>query len=132
MIKSQSHKTVLLENALERRIIIVSVTILIVVLAGFAIYSSLRPPFPSESVTASNLTTYTIDCAGVPVCGDSSATSFSGTTTTVIVFEYPTSDTTSYVTLTLAHPTTTIVTGCTVVQGSANGTTTSTGICTYE
>jgi len=47
-----------------------------------------------------------IDCSGAPVCGLSSNYVFIDDTITVIVFEYPSSNTTSEYTLTLSHTTT--------------------------
>lgn len=49
--------------------------------------------------------TMTRDCSGVPVCGISRATTYTDNTTTVVLFVYPSSETTSTYTLTLTHET---------------------------
>jgi hypothetical protein len=56
--------------------------------------------------TNSDFTTQTMNCSGVPVCGLSSAYVYTNSITTVIIFEYPSSNTTSDYALTLTHPTT--------------------------
>ncbi len=61
--------------------------------------------FTTTQVIVPDLTTQTIDCSGVPVCGLTSNYVFTDNTTTVIIFAYPASNTTSEYTLTLTHPT---------------------------
>lgn len=84
----------------------------IMLLIGIAIGSSSPPTTETTtqiqtitvtSPTNSNYTTQTIDCSGAPVCGLSSVSTYADSTTTVIIFEYPSSNTTSYYTLTLTH-----------------------------
>lgn len=59
----------------------------------------------TTSNPSGNFSTFTIDCAGVPVCGISSAYSYTDNTTTVVIFVYPGSGTTSFYTLTETHET---------------------------
>jgi len=94
----------------------VSVIVVIALALGISIGYSLSSQqtytttdLQTTTVTAafssnSNYTTWTFDCAGFPVCGISSNYYFGDSTTTVVVFEYPGSSTTSYETLTLSHP----------------------------
>jgi hypothetical protein len=54
----------------------------------------------------SNLTTMTVNCAEeFPICGISANYYFADSTTTVIIFEYPSANTTSYYTLKQTHQT---------------------------
>jgi len=86
----------------------------IMLFIGIALGSASPPRTTTETTTRiqtltvsfptnSNYTTQTMDCSGVPVCGLSSVSTYADSTTTVIIFEYPSSNTTSYYTLTITH-----------------------------
>ena len=99
--------------------IVIVVAIILAAFAGYAFSSFTSVPV---TVTVSSLvqttvtvtissnssihfTTITRDCSGVPVCGITSAASYTDNTTTVVLFVYPTYGTTSTYTLTLTHET---------------------------